>query len=144
MTDWTVSKLGAKRFYILIGVILTGLTFVTLWLTIPSESMWAKFWFYILMYMLFSTSFTILMMPYNGLLPDMVEDYTARSKFSNVRMIWSTFGSMVSGLVPSLMIKDTTDPAQYLTCALLFGFLYMITALSTFVGIYLTGQCGTD
>lgn len=136
ITDRTVHKLGAKRFTILLGAILTGITFIGLWLTIPSDSVWAKFAFYVLMYVLFSTAFTILMVPYNGLLPDMVQDYATRSKFSNVRMIWSTLGAMVSGLVPSLMIKDTTDTSQYLICALLFGFLYAVTAIATFAGTW--------
>ena len=136
ITDRTVHKLGAKRFYILVGAILTGITFIGLWLTIPSESVGAKFAFYALMYVLFSTAFTVLMVPYNGLLPDMVQDYATRSKFSNVRMIWSTLGAMVSGLVPTFIIKDTTNESQYLICALLFGLLYALTAIATFAGTW--------
>ena len=136
ITDRTKSRLGAKRFYILIGGILTAITFVTLWVTIPTKSVMVNFVFYILMYVIFSTAFTVLMVPYNGLLPDMVEDYTVRSKFSNVRMIWSTFGSMVCGLVPSFMIKDTTDSSQYIKVAVLFGVLYAITSLITYFGTW--------
>ncbi|MGI5989609.1 MAG: MFS transporter [Lachnospiraceae bacterium] len=178
IVDRSTSRFGAKRFYILVGGLLTSVAFILLWLTIPTDNLAVEFIFYVLMYVLFSTAFTIIMVPYNGLLPDMVEDYAMRSKFSNVRMLWSTFGSMVSGLVPSLMIKDNTDAASYLQVAFLFAILYGVTSLGTFagtwekqkepvksslgesfvqaasvfksrsfrifVGIYLTGQCGTD
>ena len=94
------------------------------------------FAFYVLMYCLFSTGSTILMVPYNGLLPDMVDDYTLRSRFSNVRMIWSTLGSMVCGLVPTFIITDTTAASNYMRCAVLFGLLFLITTLVTFAGTW--------
>lgn len=136
ITDRTRSKLGPKRFYILIGAFASAVTFAMLWVPVHAKSYVAMYLFYLMMYCLFSTGFTILMVPYNGLLPDMIDDYTVRSRFSNVRMIWSTLGSMVCGVVPSLMIKDTGKPAQYLACAVLFGFLFLITSLVTFAGTW--------
>ncbi|MDD6919795.1 MAG: MFS transporter [Eubacteriales bacterium] len=136
ITDRTTSKFGAKRFYILIGAFLSSITFVLMWLPFSAASVGAEVAFYMVMYCLFSTGFTVLMVPYGGLLPDMVEDYVVRSKFSNVRMIWSTLGSMVCGLVPTFMIKDNTNSTAYLTCAILFGFLFLITSLVTFVGTW--------
>lgn len=178
ITDRTTSKMGAKRFYMLIGSFATAVTFITLWLPFSTSSIPSMFLFYVLMYCLFSTGSTILMVPYNGLLPDMVDDYAVRSKFSNVRMIWSTLGSMVCGVVPTILISDTTKSGMYFKCALIFGVLFLITCLATvagtwerqrppvksklsesfnhsasvfrnrsfrlFIGIYLTGQCGTD
>ena len=82
-----------------------------------------------LMYMLFSTGFTIVMVPYNGLLPDMVDDYTVRAKFSSVRMMFSAFGAILAGLVPTLMIRDNTNAGQYLTVALIFGVIFLVTIL---------------
>ena len=136
ITDRTRSKFGPKRFYILIGGIVSALTFILMWLTIPTNSMVALYVFYLLMYCLFSTGFTILMVPYNGLLPDMVEDYTIRAKFSSIRMIWSTLGSMVCGMVPTFIIKDTLNKSAYMTCALIFGVLFFITSMVTFAGTW--------
>ncbi len=136
IVDRSKSRFGPKRFYILVGGLLTSLAFVLLWLTIPTSSVAVQFVFYVLMYVLFSTAFTIIMVPYNGLLPDMIDDYAMRSKFSNVRMLWSTFGSMVSGLVPSLMIRDNTDASSYLRVAILFAVLYGITSVGTFAGTW--------
>ena len=136
ITDRTTSRFGAKRFYILVGGIVSALTFVLMWLTIPTNSVIALYIFYLVMYCLFSTGFTILMVPYNGLLPDMIEDYATRSKFASVRMIWSTLGSMACGLVPTFIIRDNLNTTSYLICALIFGALFFITSMVTFAGTW--------
>jgi oligogalacturonide transporter len=136
ITDRTVSRFGPKRFYILVGGIVSALTFIVMWVTIPTRSVVGLYLFYLFMYCLFSTGFTIISVPYNGLLPDMIDDYTIRAKFSNVRMIWSTLGSMVCGLVPTFIIKDNLNTSSYLVCALLFGFLFFVTSMVTFAGTW--------
>ncbi len=134
--DRTQSKFGAKRFYILIGSVVSAVTFVLMWVTFPGNSTMGQYFFYMLMYVLFSTGFTIVMVPYNALLPDMVEDYTVRSKFSGVRMIFSTFGAILAGLIPTLIIKDNTNKNSYLTVAVIFGVLFFIVILITFFGTW--------
>lgn len=135
--DRTRSRFGPKRFYMLIGSFISAVTFILMWVSLgKGSSMTAKYLFYVLMYMLFSTGFTIVMVPYNGLLHDMVDDYTVRSRFSGMRMIFSTFGAILAGLVPTLLIRDNTDPAPYLTVALLFGVLFLVVILLTFAGTW--------
>lgn len=134
--DRTQSKFGAKRFYILIGSIISAITFVLMWLSFGINSEMGQYFFYMLMYMLFSTGFTIVMVPYNALLPDMVEDYNVRSKFSGTRMICSTFGAILAGLIPTLVIKDNTDAASYMTVAVLFGAIFFVVILITFFGTW--------
>lgn len=136
IADRTTSKFGPKRFYILIGSFASTLTFLMLWLTIPTDSVIAQYIFYLIMYCLFSTGFTILMVPYNGLLPDMMDDYTMRSKFSNVRMIWSTLGSMFCGLVPTFIVTDNLNTSLYLKCAIIFSIIFFITSMVTFLGTW--------
>lgn len=136
ITDRTRSRFGPKRFYILIGGIISAITFVLMWLTIPTKSTIGLYIFYLFMYCLFSTGYTIISVPYNGLLPDMIDDYAIRAKFSNMRMIWSTLGSMVSGLVPTILIKDTTVSYYYLEMGILFGIIYLLVSLITFAGTW--------
>lgn len=134
ITDRTTSRFGPKRIYILTGGIISAAAFVLLWTTIPAKSTTALFIYYIIMYCMFSTGFTIIMVPYNGLLPDMIEDYSIRSKFSSLRMIWSTLGAIVAGLVPTLMIKDTLNTSMYLRVAILFGILFALSSVITYFG----------
>ena len=136
IADRTASKFGPKRFWILVGSIISALTFVIMWIPFYAGGSTGQFIFYMLMYMLFSTGFTIVMVPYNGLLPDMVSDYTLRAKFSSVRMIFSSFGAIIAGLVPTLMIKDNTDASQYLRVALIFAVIFFVSILATFLGTW--------
>lgn len=134
--DRTRSRFGAKRFYILVGSIISAITFVLMWISFPISSAMGQYFFYMLMYMLFSTGFTIVMVPYNALLPDMVEDYTVRSKFSGVRMMFSTFGAILAGLIPTILIKDNTDAGSYMTVAVIFGVIFFVVILITFFGTW--------
>jgi oligogalacturonide transporter len=135
IADRTKSKFGAKRFYILIGSFASALTFALMWVPFRS-SMWAMYFFYVLMYMLFSTGFTIVMVPYNGLLPDMVDDYKKRSAFTSIRMIFSALGAIIAGLIPTLMIRDNTNASQYFTVGLIFAVLFLVVILLTFFGTW--------
>lgn len=134
--DRTQSRFGAKRFYLLIGSIISAITFILMWISFGTSNVMGQYFFYMLMYMLFSTGFTIVMVPYNALLPDMVEDYNVRSRFSGTRMICSTFGAILAGLIPTLVIKDNTNAASYLTVALLFGVVFFVVILITFLGTW--------
>lgn len=136
ITDRTQSRFGPKRFYILIGSIISAITFVLMWLRISTTSVAVMYIFYIVMYCLFSTGFTVFSVPYSGLLPDMMDDYVMRAKFSNMRMVWSTLGAMVCGLVPTFIIRDNLDPSAYLRCAILFGVLFFLTSVTVFFGTW--------
>ena len=107
-----------------------------LWLPLPHASVGLKYVFYVLMYMLFSTGFTIVMVPYNALLPDMVDDYTARGRFTSVRMAFSAFGNIIAGLGATLIISDNTDSGRYVLAALIFGALFGLAILLTFLGTW--------
>ncbi len=137
ITDRTRSKLGAKRFWMLVGSIISALTFVIMWIPFTAGgSVTGQYIFYVLMYMLFSTGFTIVMVPYNGLLPDMVDDYTTRAKFSSVRMAFSAFGAIIAGLIPTIMIKDNTNSSQYLSVSLVFAVIFFIAIILTVFGTW--------
>ena len=136
ITERTRSKFGAKRFYILVGSFASAITFILIWMDINSPSMTAKYVFYLVMYCLFNTGFTVLSVPYNGLLPDMMDDYKMRAKFSNMRMIFSTLGAMICGLVPGMIINPTNEPALYMKCGLIFGALFFAVSITVFFGTW--------
>jgi len=136
IVDRTSSKYGAKRFYILIGSVVSAITFLMLWMSTGITSTAGQYTFYALMYMLFSTGFTIVMVPYNGLLPDMVDDYAKRAHFAGVRTIFSSFGAILAGLIPTIIIKDNTDAGRYFEVAIIFSVLFLICILATFFGTW--------
>ncbi|MBQ6388923.1 MAG: MFS transporter [Mogibacterium sp.] len=136
IVERTSSKYGPKRFYILVGSIASGIMFVLIWVDIHASSMIANYIYYMLMYCLFNTAFTVLSVPYNGLLPDMMDDYAMRAKFSNVRMIFSTLGAMICGLVPGMIINPTNDASLYIKCGILFGVIFFICSIIVFFGTW--------
>ncbi|MBE5916226.1 MAG: MFS transporter [Pseudobutyrivibrio ruminis] len=136
IVDRTSSKFGAKRFYILIGSIISAITFLMLWMNVGINSVGGQYAFYVLMYMLFSTGFTIVMVPYNGLLPDMVDDYTRRGSFSGVRTVFSSVGAIIAGLVPTIIITDNTNANLYFRVAVIFSIVFFVVILLTFLGTW--------
>ncbi len=136
IVDRTKSRFGAKRFYLLVGSILSAITFVLMWIGFDADTVVGQYVFYAGMYMLFSTGFTVVMVPYNALLPDMVDDYVVRAKFSGVRTICSTFGAILAGLIPTIMIADNTNPAPYRNVAMIFAVIFLMAILITFAGTW--------
>ena len=100
------------------------------------NNMAGQYLFYMLMYMLFSTGFTIVMVPYNALLPDMVDDYTVRGRFTSVRMAFSAFGNILAALLSALLITKETEAGRYLLVAIIFGLIFCIAILLTFFGTW--------
>jgi oligogalacturonide transporter len=136
ITDQTKSRFGAKRFFILIGSFISAITFILMWIPLETSNVILQYIFFVLMYMLFSTGFTIVMVPYNALLPDMLDDYTKRAQFTSIRMAFSAFGNIVAGLGASLLISDTTVASKYLLVAFIYGALFCICILLTFCGTW--------
>lgn len=136
VTDRTRSRFGPKRFYLLIGSIISAVTFILMWIPLPQATVGLKYVFYMLMYILFSTGFTIVMVPYNALLPDMVDDYTVRGRFTSVRMAFSAFGNILAALLSALLITKETEAGRYLLVAIIFGLIFCIAILLTFFGTW--------
>jgi oligogalacturonide transporter len=136
IVDRTSSRFGAKRFYILIGSIISSITFLMLWMNVGIESVAGQYAFYAAMYMLFSTGFTIVMVPYNGLLPDMVDDYSKRGSYSGIRMIFSSLGAIMAGLIPTILITDNTDGGLYFKVAAIFSCIFIVVILLSFAGTW--------
>ena len=136
IADQTKSRFGSKRFFMLIGSFLSAITFILMWIPFQGSSVALQYIFYVVTYMLFSTGFTVVMVPYNALLPDMMDDYTKRAEFTGVRMAFSAFGNIIAGLGSSLLITDTTDSGRYLLVAFIYGAIFCIAILLTFFGTW--------
>lgn len=104
ISDRTVSRYGRRRVYILAGVLPVILTFSMLWYSFGIQTQTGKFIYYVLAYILFSSAFTLVMVPYNALLPDMVSDYKARTGFSTIRMLVSNIAALISVTIPGVLL----------------------------------------
>lgn len=134
IVDRTESRYGSKRFYLLIGSFAGSITFAMMWLSISATPQ-ITYFFYLFMYILFSTGFTIVMVPYNALLPDMISDYTQRSAYTMYRMIFSALAAILAGLVPNMMVQRLGSSAEqgFLIMGITFGVIFFLSIFFTFL-----------
>lgn len=137
LSDRTQSKYGRRRLYFLIGSIPVFVSWVMLWHSFGITSEAGKIIYYTIAFMFFSTSFTIVMVPYNAILADMTSDYNKRSAFTGVRLSFSAGAAILCGTVPG-MITDTFASMQtgYLIMALIFGIVFGLSWLAVFFGTW--------
>jgi GPH family glycoside/pentoside/hexuronide:cation symporter len=101
ISDNTRTRWGRRRPYILIGGILTGLTFPLLWwfpesYGLPENHNHMMTWV-IGFGVIFYTAFTIWAMPYQSLLMEMTPDYNERTRVTSVRSILQSLASFFVG-----------------------------------------------
>lgn len=141
LSDKTRSRFGRRRIYFLAGIIPVFLSFVMMWYSFGIGGTTAKFLYFLFAYMFFGTAFTIVMVPYNAILPEMTSDYNERTSFTTMRMAFSAGTSILAAVVPSILIKsfggEVNGPAQqqgYLVMAIVFGVVFGLCWLLTFFG----------
>jgi len=141
MSDRTRSRYGRRRIYFLIGIIPVFVSFVLMWYSFGITSQTAAFIYHMLAYMSFGTAFTIVMVPYNSILPEMTDDYNERTSYTTVRMVFSAGTSIIAAIIPSMIIKaiggEVNGPEQktgYLIMAIIFGLIFALCWFFTFIG----------
>ena len=137
LSDRTRSRFGRRRIYFLLGSLPVFFSWVMLWYGFGITDSTAKFLYYTLAYIFFSTAFTIVMVPYNAILSDMVRDYNRRSAFTGMRLGFSAAAAIFCATVPALITGAYTDPKQaYLIMGLTFGAVFAICWLLVFLGTW--------
>ncbi|MFW5728463.1 MAG: MFS transporter [Spirochaetota bacterium] len=138
ISDRTKSRFGRRRVYFLIGIIPIILSFAALWLPIPSGSQVGLFIYYSLAYMLFSTVFTMVMVPYSALNAEMSRDYAVRTRLSGTRIIFSQVSALLAGTIPTLIINAVGGDQSigYLVMGIAFAVLYGVVWLPVFLGTW--------
>lgn len=95
------SKYGRRRPFILLGAILMGITFASIWM-IPME--WSdagKLAWFLVTSLLFYTAYTIFSVPYIGLTYEMTPDYDERTSVQGYVTFWNRVGELTyMGLIP--------------------------------------------
>ncbi len=80
ISDNTSSKWGRRRPYILVGGILSAITFVLLWQLDENNSSDYNFWYFLIMSMVFLIGNTMFATPLVGLGYEMTSDYNERTR----------------------------------------------------------------
>ncbi len=144
LSDRTKSRFGRRRIYFLAGMLPVALTFIMLWVAVRFDNIYLSFLYYVTAFILFRTAFTMVMVPYSALNAEMTCDYKSRMRLSGARMMCSQFSSLVSAVVPKLII-DTyfahNKAEGFLVMSVIFGIFYMIPWIIVFHGTWEMESC---
>jgi glycoside/pentoside/hexuronide:cation symporter, GPH family len=129
IVDSTTSKQGKHRFWMVVGIIPFVVTFYLLWIRFPGSDM-VKFIIYSVLFVFFSTAFTMYNIPYGSMTADLTHDYNERTAITGVRMVFSLFAMIIGAGVTQLLAG--VKPLGYPGMAAIFGAVMCMAGLLAF------------
>lgn len=139
LTDRTRSRFGRRRIYFLAGMLPVFIFFSALWVPVSIENQMGMFFWYMLLFILFSTSYTILQVPYIALNADISLDYKIRARFSGFKQVSSGFSGALC-LVASRPIVNLFPEDQvhigYMVMGIVYGLFFALPFLAVFFGTW--------
>lgn len=107
LSDRIHTRWGRRRPWFLFGAIPFGVTFWLLFL-VPQVSDNARFWYYLIVSLLFDTAFSVVNVPYTALTPELTNDYDERTSLNSYRFAFS----ITSGLIGAVLHPFIVSAAQ--------------------------------
>lgn len=134
VTDRTRSKYGKHRRYLLWGIPLLLVSYTLLWngygLNAKENSTGAMVYF-IMIYMLYKTAYTVISVPHTAMLPELAPEYNLRTQYNSVGYLFNSAG-MVPAYAISVLILTAFGSGKNLTSASKKPFLIIGLVLSLF------------
>lgn len=134
VSDRTMSRFGKRRVYFLAFIPLFFI-YVLLWNKVDFSSQAALFLYYLLLYLLYNTTFSTIMIPYYAMNAEMTDDYNERTSLSGYRMVFSCVSSIFCGVLPTMLINNFPAAAQgYRVMAIIFSTIFSLIWLVVLKG----------
>lgn len=142
ITDRTRSKYGKHRKYLLFGIPVLLISYSLLWNSFGlngAENPKSAMVYYVLIYMLYKTAFTIISVPHTAMLPELAPDYDLRTQYNSVGYLFNSAG-MVPSFGIAVLILAIFGSNGTLTSASRTPFLIIGIVLAVFysVSVFLT------
>ena len=134
VTDRTRSKYGKHRKYILIGIPFLLISYSLLWNSFGlngAESPKTAMIYFILVYMLYKTAFTIICVPHTAMLPELAPEYDLRTQYNSVGYLFNSAG-MVPAFGLAVLVLSLFGSNDNITSASRAPFLVIGLVLSVF------------
>ena len=136
LSDRTQTRWGRRYPWILLSALPFGLTFVLMWL-VPGGGSGFRFWYYVLVSILFQVFFTTSNLPYTTLTAELTQDYDERTDLTSFRLAFSLLGAISAlalGLGVTAVIPDARTGYAVLggTCALVSIVPLLICVFGTY------------
>ena len=97
LADRTRSKRGRKRVYLLFGAVPFGLSFMLLWWIPPGMATRPAALLAVVLLLLFATTYSLVGVPYQALVPVMTSDYDERTHLVAYKAVLSAVGAVLGG-----------------------------------------------
>ncbi len=133
------SKFGRYRPWILVGAIINAVTIVAMFSDIGVESVVGKYAYYLIAYVLWGMSFTVLDVPFWTMLPTMANSTDERNQASSMAKLVGGFGGFLVGMLgtsfilPMFANQGMMKAYQYLGMAT--GLVMVVFLLVTVIGV---------
>lgn len=137
LSDSTRSRWGRRYPWMTLGAVPFGITFFLMWLVPGFSSDTAKFWYYVLVSVVFQVFFTVVNLPYTTLTAELSKNYDERTELTAFRLASSLFGAIAAlalGLVVTGAIEDVRQ--QYLVLGGLCSLISVVPLLWCVWGTY--------
>ncbi|MDR3264170.1 MAG: MFS transporter [Clostridiales bacterium] len=138
--DNTKTRFGSCRPWFLISAVPIFFTYFMLWYCFGIGSVNGKFFYFLFAQILFSTAYSMGTVPYDALLPRMIDNYDERTNYSSARMVFSGIASVGGNYIYQLLIPVTKVEdyagldAQFMKLGLILGAVFAVPLLITFIG----------
>jgi glycoside/pentoside/hexuronide:cation symporter, GPH family len=137
LSDRVHSRWGRRRPFLLIFAIPFGLSYILLWYAPPWESQFALALYVMLAFMLADTISTLISMPFNALMPEIVPGYDERTSLMGIRSFVQLGAALVTvifapAIVSTALSRGLTQQQGFILASALFGLLGCLPFLAIF------------
>ena len=135
ISDRTRTRFGRRRPYFLAGIVLIFLSFFAMWYPVDFTKEMHRFIYILVAYVFFSTVITMVMIPYNALVPELTPDYNERTSLTSFRIFFSGLSSLVCAVVPWEIVKafKPNIDTGFIVMATAFGLFFALPFIATFL-----------
>lgn len=142
ITDRTRSKTGKHRRYLLWGIPIMAVSYILLWNSFGlngAESPTKTMIYFVLVYMLYKTAYTVIGVPHTAMLPELAPEYNLRTQYNSVGYLFNSAGMVpafgIVVLILSLFGSNDNITSESKTPFLVIG---IVLAIFFAVAVFLT------
>lgn len=127
---WLGKRFGRRKFFILLGIPCV-FSYSFMWVS------GMDFWYYLFTYLLFDVVYTMILVPYETLVPEMTDDFKQKTKFSGARIALAQLSAILAAFLPGILLehfgKDNAISFFYASlvfsviCAIVLTLVYLFT-----------------
>jgi GPH family glycoside/pentoside/hexuronide:cation symporter len=130
VSDRTRSRFGRRVPYVAFGAIPLGLSFFFLW-TPPTQSPWILAAYFLMILFIFDTLYSLTIIAYNALFPEIAPTVRDRVDLSAVREILATIALLLSYILAPIIAEEV----GYITMGAIMGSLIAAGYLIAMIGV---------